>query len=78
VAVSLDGATVQASVLGFCEGRLRYAVDGVVRSAIAVFADAQVHLALDGNTFVFTEVSAFPMPMHSRTPARHVLRWQAR
>ena len=60
VAVSLDGATVQASVLGFNAGRLRYAVDGVLRSAIAVFANAQVHLALDGNTFVFTEVSAFP------------------
>jgi geranyl-CoA carboxylase alpha subunit len=60
VAVSLDGATVQASVLGFSEGRLRYDVDGVVRSAIAVFADAQLHLALDGNSFQFTEVSAFP------------------
>jgi geranyl-CoA carboxylase alpha subunit len=47
-------------VLAFSDGRLRYAVDGVVRTAIAVFADAQVHLALDGNTFVFTEVSAFP------------------
>ncbi len=60
VAVSLDGATVQASVLGFSQGRLRYDVDGVVRSAIAVFADAQLHLALDGNSFQFTEVSAFP------------------
>jgi geranyl-CoA carboxylase alpha subunit len=60
VALGLEGSTVKASVLAFCDGRLRYAVDGVVRSAIAVFADAQVHLALDGNTFVFTEVSAFP------------------
>jgi geranyl-CoA carboxylase alpha subunit len=60
VALGLDGATVQASVLGFSEGRLRYAVDGVVRGAIAVFADAQLHLALDGNAFVFSEVSAFP------------------
>jgi geranyl-CoA carboxylase alpha subunit len=60
VALQLDGATVQASVLGFSEGRLRYTIDGVVRSAIAVFAESQVHLALDGNTFVFSEVSAFP------------------
>jgi geranyl-CoA carboxylase alpha subunit len=60
IALGLDGATVQASVLGFSEGRLRYSIDGVVRGAIAVFADAQVHLALDGNTFVFSEVSAFP------------------
>ncbi len=60
VSLGLDGASVKASMLGFHEGRLRYAVDGVVRGAIAVFADAQVHLALDGNTFVFAEVSAFP------------------
>ena len=60
VAISLEGSTVRASVLGLSEGRLRYSIDGVVRSAIAVFADAQVHLALDGNTFVFSEVSAFP------------------
>jgi geranyl-CoA carboxylase alpha subunit len=60
VALGLDGATVQASVLGFSEGKLRYAVDGVVRGAIAVFADVELHLALDGNAYVFSEVSAFP------------------
>ena len=60
VALRLDGATVHASVLGFSEGRLRYTVDGVLRSAIAVFAGMQVHLAMDSNTFVFSEVSAFP------------------
>jgi geranyl-CoA carboxylase alpha subunit len=60
VATGLDGAPVQASVLSFDEGKLRYAIDGVVRTAVAVFADAQVHLALDGNTFAFAEVSAFP------------------
>nr|WP_315489923.1 acetyl/propionyl/methylcrotonyl-CoA carboxylase subunit alpha [uncultured Rhodoferax sp.] len=60
VALSLDGATVDASVLGFADGRLRYAVDGVTRNAIAVFAGAALHLALDGNSYVFTEVSAFP------------------
>jgi len=60
VALDLDGATVQASVLGFGDGRLRYAIDGVVRKAIAVFDGAHLHLALDGNTFVFTEVSPFP------------------
>ena len=60
VALSLDGATVDASVLGFADGRLRYAVDGVTRNAIAVFAGTALHLALDGNSYVFTEVSAFP------------------
>ena len=60
VTLSLDGATVDASVLGFADGRLRYAVDGVTRNAIAVFAGTALHLALDGNSYVFTEVSAFP------------------
>ncbi len=60
VALSLDGATVDASVLGLADGRLRYAVDGVTRNAIAVFAGTALHLALDGNSYVFTEVPAFP------------------
>ncbi len=60
VAVGLDGAMVQARVLGLGEGRLRYAIDGVVRTAIAVFDNARLHLALDGSSFVFAEVSPFP------------------
>ncbi len=60
VALGLDGATVQVSVLGLSEGQLRYAIDGVVRKAIAVFAMVDLHLALDDNSFVFTEVSPFP------------------
>jgi len=60
VVLDLDGATVQASVLDFGEGRLRYAINGVVRKAIAVFDSAHLHLALDGNSFVFAEVSPFP------------------
>jgi len=58
--LDLDGATVQASILDFGEGRLRYAINGVVRKAIAVFDSAHLHLALDGNSFVFAEVSPFP------------------
>ena len=60
VAVTGDGATVAFHVLGFADGKLRYTVDGVIRTAIAVFAGADVHLAQFGRTFVFTEVSAFP------------------
>ncbi len=60
VAVTCDGATVAVHVLGFVDCTLRYAVDGVTRTAIAVFAGVDVHLALDGRTFVFSEVSAFP------------------
>lgn len=60
VALTLDGVTVDAMVLGFADGRLRYAVDGVTRNAIAVFAGTTVHLAVDGQSFVFAEVSPFP------------------
>ena len=60
VAVSLDGIRVQANVLSFADGKLRYTIDGVVRSAIAVFADATLHIALDDQSFVFFEVSPFP------------------
>ncbi len=60
VALTLDGAKVDATVLDFANGKLRYAVDGVTRSAIAVFAGTTLHLALDGHSFVFAEVSPFP------------------
>lgn len=60
VALTHSGATLDASVLGFAEGRLRYAVDGVIRSAIAVFDEKTLHLALDGHSYVFAEVPPFP------------------
>ena len=60
VALTHNGATLAASVLEFAGGRLRYAVDGVIRSAIAVFAGTTLHLALDGRSYVFAEVSPFP------------------
>ena len=60
VALTLDGATVDAAVLDFANGRLRYAVDGVARNAVAVFAGTTLHLALDGHSHVFAEVSPFP------------------
>ena len=60
VAVTMDGVTVEAGVLGLADGKLRYTVDGVTRSAIAVFVGATLHLALDGHSFVFAEGSPFP------------------
>jgi geranyl-CoA carboxylase alpha subunit len=60
VAVTLDGSVVQVAVAHFAEGQLRYTIDGVSRSAIALVAQGQLHLALEGNSFVFAEVSAFP------------------
>ena len=60
VALTLDGTMHHANVLSFADGRLCYAVDGVRRNAIAVFAGTTLHLALDGHTHVFAEVSPFP------------------
>ncbi len=60
VEITLDGTNTQARALDCVDGVLRYAVDGVQRSAIVVFAGTQLHLALDGQGFVFDEVSAFP------------------
>jgi geranyl-CoA carboxylase alpha subunit len=60
VSIDMDGSRIAAAVLGFADGTLRYAVDGVVRTAIAVLDGASVHLALQGHCFVVSEVSAFP------------------
>ena len=70
---SLDGnpQTAQtATVLNFADGRLRYAVDGVARNAIAVFAGDSLHLAQDGHSFVFAEVSAFPDADARKDPSK--------
>ncbi len=60
VSIDMDGSRIAAAVLGFDDGTLRYAIDGVVRTAIAVLDGASVHLALQGHCFVVSEVSAFP------------------
>jgi len=60
VAVTLEGSTVQARVMAFAEGVLRFELDGVLQTAIAVVAGADLHLAWAGHSHVFTEVSAFP------------------
>ena len=58
--LALDASTQTANVLDFANGKLRYAVDGVTRTAVAVFAGTTLHLALDEHSFVFSEVSPFP------------------
>jgi geranyl-CoA carboxylase alpha subunit len=60
LALTVDGATTQAQALSFTDGVLRYALDGVVRNAIAVCEGPRVHLALQGRCWVVSEVSAFP------------------
>ena len=70
MALTLDGTAQSATVLDFADGRLRYAVDGVTRSAIAVFAGTTLHLALDGHSFVFAEVSPFPDADARKDPSK--------
>ena len=60
VTLALDGTAAHARVLALADGELRYEIEGVVRSAVAVLNGAQLHLALDGRSFVFSEVSPFP------------------
>jgi geranyl-CoA carboxylase alpha subunit len=60
VAVSMHGSVVQVVVEHFAEGQLRYTAEGVSRTAIALIEQGKLHLALEGNSFVFAEVSAFP------------------
>jgi len=60
VAVTLEDTTVQARVVAFDQGVLRFELGGVAQTAIAVIAGSDVHLAWAGQNYVFTEVSAFP------------------
>jgi geranyl-CoA carboxylase alpha subunit len=61
---------VQASVIGFEAGTLRFGLDGVVQSAVALVRGEQVHLALGGDSFVFHEPSAFPASHAAQDPGR--------
>jgi geranyl-CoA carboxylase alpha subunit len=60
VLVSLGGQNHTVKILCFDDGELRYEIDGVTRSAVAVMHGGELHLALAGSSFVFREVSPFP------------------
>ncbi len=60
VDVTLANSTLTLQLWQTEPGRWRYQMDGVTRQAIAVFAQQQLHLAVDGHYFVFAEASAFP------------------
>ncbi|MBA3059841.1 MAG: ATP-grasp domain-containing protein [Gammaproteobacteria bacterium] len=60
VAVTLAGQTHRVRIIHFKNGDLRYEIDGVTRSAIALKRQQELHLAMGGNSFVFHEVSPFP------------------
>ena len=60
VAVTHAGDTVDLQVQSFKDGVLRYSANGVSARAVAVIVAGALHLALDGQAYLFSEVSAFP------------------
>jgi len=70
VRVTLDGASAELQLQQQGPGRLRYIRDGVERNAIAVRDAQALHLAVDGHSFVFFEVSATPGAAVLNDPGR--------
>ncbi len=60
VQITLGDQNHTVKILRFEDGELRYEIDGVTRSAVAVMHDRDLHIALAGASFVFREVSPFP------------------
>ncbi len=60
VRVTLEGQQHSVKVIGLDDGDLRFEIDGVTRRAVAVLHQHELHIALDGNSFVFAEPSPFP------------------
>ena len=70
VAVTVGASTEQARVLSFADGVMRFELHGVQQSAIALVAGPQVHLAYQGHSFVFEEMSPFPSADALQDPSR--------
>ena len=62
--------TRQVRILEFTRGALRFELDGVRRSAVALCHGHALHLALRGASFVFTEPSPLPDTDRSADPRR--------
>jgi geranyl-CoA carboxylase alpha subunit len=60
VTVALGNQTHTIRILHFKDGALRYEIDGVTRQAVALLHAHELHMAVDGASFVFQEVSPFP------------------
>jgi len=60
IRVGLGNQHHTLQILRFDDGELRYAIDGVTHSAVAVMQGGELHLALAGSSLVFREVSPFP------------------
>jgi geranyl-CoA carboxylase alpha subunit len=60
ISVCVDASQIEIHIHQWSGGLLQYAQGSVQRRAIAVRDGATLHLAVDGTTHVFHEVSAFP------------------
>ncbi len=75
--VSLNQSTVAIALNGVAEGgagELHYEIDGLQRRAIVAFSSPQtaadLHLCVQGNSFVFSEASPFPDARAALDPRR--------
>jgi len=60
VTVTLGSQKHLVRIIDFKDGKLRFEIDGVTRTAVAVKHQQELHIALGGASFVFHEVSPFP------------------
>lgn len=60
VTVTLGSQRHLVRIIDFTNGDLRFEIDGVTRTAVAVRHQQALHIALAGASFVFNEVSPFP------------------
>ena len=61
---------VEAQVLSWVDGRMRYVLHGVRRNAVACWAGDALHLSMGVASHVFHEVSAWPASQHAQDERR--------
>ena len=59
VAVVLAGQQHQVKIVDWHDGAMRFEIDGVTRRGVALLQQQQLHLAVGGASFVFSEISPF-------------------
>ncbi len=70
IAVTLGATTEQARVLSYVNSVLCFELHGVQQRAVALQSGAQVHLAYQGHSLVYEEVSPFPSADALQDPSR--------
>jgi geranyl-CoA carboxylase alpha subunit len=61
VTVSFESQTHRLRIISFADGELRFEMDGVTRRALALRYQHELHIVLAGSSFVFREISPFPV-----------------